>query len=192
LIRAPKSAPNRGMPKPESRAASFNPASSLQDLLDAPMRPGKLTWIGLRTERRGVVRTVEAAEFSTESGLIGDRYGGRAGGKRQVTLIAREDLAAAGAFLGRSDGSVPPEVVRRNLVVEGLNIHALKGRRLVFGDDPGAGALIEITGECHPCSRMEEVLGPGGYNAMRGRGGLTARVVRGGTAALGDIIRRAD
>ncbi len=47
------------------------------------------------------------------------RYGGRAGGKRQVTLIAREDMAAAASFLRRPE--LPPVLLRRNLVTEGIN-----------------------------------------------------------------------
>lgn len=167
----------------------FNPSSNLQGLLDAPVRPGRISWIGLRVERRGPIEAVREARLSPEDGLIGDRYGGRSGGKRQVTLIAAEDLAAIAAFLGRGEPSVPPDLVRRNLVVDGLNLLALKGRSIVVGD---GGVVLEITGECHPCSRMEEVLGVGGYNAMRGRGGLTARVARGGVIALGDDVRRAD
>ena len=167
---------------------AFNPSSNLQRLLDAPTRPGRLAWIGLRTERRGTIDVVETAALSPEAGLLGDRYGGRAGGKRQVTLIAREDLAAVARFLGRTEAELPPELVRRNLVIAGLNLQALKGRHLAIGNDPATTVVLEVTGECHPCSRMEEVLGSGGYNALRGRGGLTARVVRAGTVRLGEPV----
>ena len=163
----------------------LNPSSSLQRLLDAPLRPGRLTWIGLRTARRGPVVEAAHARLSPQDGLVGDRYGGRAGGKRQVTLIAREDLAALASFLGRDE--VPPVLLRRNLVTEGINLLALKQRLVGVG-----GAVLEITGECHPCSRMEEELGSGGYNALRGRGGLTARVVTAGEIRLGDSIVRLD
>ena len=166
-------------------AALLNPSSGLQRLLDAPLRPGRLAWIGLRTARRGPVDEVESAMLSPEAGLVGDRYGGRSGGKRQVTLIAREDLAALASFLGRD--AVSPLVLRRNLLTEGVNLLALKQRRVRVGE-----AVLEITGECHPCSRMEEALGTGGYNALRGRGGLTARVVRAGAIRLGDAIVRLD
>ena len=86
-----------------------------------------------------------------------------------------------GAMLGH--GSVPPEVVRRNLVVSGLNLSALKGRHVAIG-----GCILEITGICAPCSRMEDALGHGGYSAMRGHGGWCARAVQAGTISLGDQV----
>ncbi len=66
-------------------------------------------------------------------------------------------------------------------MVSGLNLLALKGKRFRIGS-----VVLEYTGLCHPCSKMETSLGPGGYNAMRGHGGITTRVVEAGDIALGD------
>jgi MOSC domain-containing protein YiiM len=161
-----------------------HPTSALAALLDAPVRPGRLVWIGLRPARREPILAVAGARLDAGEGLAGDRYG-RGGGARQVTLIAAESLAAIASHLGRE--AVGPEVLRRNLVVRGLNLLALKGRRFGMGD-----AVLETSGECHPCSRMEEALGVGGYNAVRGHGGITARVLRGAAIAVGDAVFRID
>ena len=162
----------------------FNPSASLAKLLDAPVRPGRVTWLGLRPERRAPVEVLQTFQLETGRGVLGDRYS-RLDGNRQVTLIGAENLAAIGAFLG--GGPIDPKAVRRNVVVQGLNLLALKERRFRIGD-----AILETSGECHPCSRMEEVLGVGAYNAMRGQGGITARVLHGGAVRIGDAVERFD
>ena len=128
---------------------------------------------------------VDEATLDARQGLIGDHYSSRTGGARHVTLIQAEHLSAIAAHLGLDMAT--PEQLRRNIVVSGLNLLALKGRRFNLGE-----ALLEATGECHPCSRMEEILGAGGYNAVRGHGGITARVIAGGVVRLGDAMVRAE
>lgn len=163
---------------------TFAPESPLGRLLAAPMRPGRLTWIGLRPARRAAMVTPEQAMLVEGQGIEGDRYLSSHDGPRQVTLIAAEDLAAIAAFLGLD--ALAPEKLRRNLVTAGINLAALKGQRLRIG-----ATLLEPSGDCAPCSRMEEVLGPGGYNAVRGHGGITARVIEGGEVRIGDVVTRA-
>jgi MOSC domain-containing protein YiiM len=161
---------------------ALNPASPLARLFDGPMRPGMVRWLGLRPARRMAMRAVASGMMDPKDGLVGDRYSGQSG-TRQVTLIQAEHLPAIAAFLGLD--AVAPERLRRNIVVSGINLLALKGRRFQLG-----AAVLEMTGECHPCSRMEEEFGPGGYNAVRGHGGITARVVMGGAVLLGDGLTR--
>lgn len=147
------------------------------------MRPGRLCWIGLRPARRAPITVVPEARLEPGTGLAGDRYRGGGAGTRQVTLISQSSLHAIADHLGIEE--VAPGRLRRNLVISGLNLLALKGRRLRIGE-----ALLEWSGECHPCSRMEEELGPGGYNAVRGQGGITARVLEGGIVRIGDAVLR--
>ena len=125
------------------------------------------------------MRIVEAAEIE-DAGLVGDRK--ETPGKRAVTLIQAEHLPVIAALAGLE--TVVPETLRRNIVVSGLNLAALRKARLTLGE-----AEIEITGPCAPCSRMEVALGFGGYNAMRGHGGWTASVVKPGRIAVGDAVR---
>lgn len=163
----------------------LNPASPMARLLAAPPRPGEVLWIGVRPERRQAMQPLAEASMAPDTGLAGDRYSSRTSRSRQVTLIGAENLAAIASFLGRE--ALDPALLRRNILVRGINLLALKGRRIRLGT-----AILEITGECHPCSRMEEVLGLGGYNAVRGQGGVTARIIEPGQAALGSAVGRLD
>jgi MOSC domain-containing protein YiiM len=158
----------------------FAPTSTLAQLIDTHVRPGKVAWIGIRPAPRAEMQVLQAAQLEAGRGLVGDRYGG-VDGARQVTLVESESLASVASHLGR-DG-VLPQALRRNIVVRGINLLALKGRRFRIGN-----AVLEASGECHPCSRMEELLGAGGYNAVRGLGGITARVIEGGAIQVDDRV----
>ncbi len=162
----------------------------LRDLLQAFARPGRLDAIWLRPTRGAAMRPVDAVEAIAGFGLAGDRAAnGRGGGKRQVTLLQAEHLPAIAALVGRA--AVGAEELRRNLVMSGLNLLAARSPMadlhllLCIGET----VQLEITGRCEPCSRMEAILGTGGYNAMRGHGGVTARVLRSGWLRVGDAVR---
>ena len=163
----------------------LNPASPLARLLNAPLRPGRVAWIGVRPARHAPLLTPAALHLAPGDGVAGDHYSSRTGAARGVTLIEQECLAAIFSYLGQHPPD--PMLLRRNIMVSGINLDALRERRFRVGD-----AVLEHTGTCHPCSRMEALLGPGGYNAVRGRGGITARVVSGGTVAVGDTVARVD
>lgn len=154
--------------------------SALARLFAQFPRAGRVRWIGLRPARDKAMIVVDEVEAVTAKGLAGDRYAG-GGGKRGVTLIQAEHLAAIAALSGRD--AVDPALLRRNLVVSGIPLVALKDRRFRIGE-----VLLEGSGPCDPCSRMEDALGPGGYNAMRGHGGICARIVAGGSLRLDDAV----
>jgi len=141
-------------------------------------RAGKVEWIGIRPERRVPLASVTQIEAIAGCGLAGDHYASKSNGKRQVTLIQAEHLEAVAKILGKSE--VRAEWVRRNILVSGINLFALRDRRFRVGE-----VVLEGSGPCEPCSRMEEALGIGGYNAMRGHGGITARILEGGLIGLG-------
>ena len=140
-------------------------------------QPGRVTWIGLRSDRNAHVDVVQSAEV-IESGFVGDHA--RAG-KRAVTLIQAEHLPVIAAFAAQQN--VAPDQLRRNLVISGLNLLALRKGFIQVG-----ATTLEIHGPCPPCSRMEKELGPGGYNAMRGHGGWYASVTVPGLVQVGDTV----
>ncbi|HEY0332637.1 MAG TPA: MOSC domain-containing protein [Stenotrophomonas sp.] len=158
----------------------LNPDSPLARLMATLPQRGRLDWIGVRPARDETMLALDEAEVALDGGLAGDRYRGR-DGKRGVTLIQAEHLPVIAALSGHAE--LVPATLRRNLVVSGIAVIALKGRRFRIGD-----VELEGTASCDPCSRMEDALGPGGYNAMRGHGGLCARVVRAGVLRLGDPV----
>ena len=153
----------------------------LQTLLDTLPQCGRVEWIGIRPARGEPVKELESVAVTIGKGLEGDRFKGRENSKRQVTLIQQEHLHVIASCLQRE--TIAPEVFRRNIVVSGLNLLALKGKQFRIGN-----VVLEYTGLCHPCSKMETALGPGGYNAMRGHGGWCAEVLRPGRIAIGDSV----
>lgn len=159
----------------------MNQSSPLQVLLNTLPQTGRVEWIGVRPSRDEIMTVLEEVQVNSGTGLEGDRFSGRAESPRQVTLIQQEHLPVIAACLGREP--IDPVLLRRNIVVSGINLLALKDKQFRIGD-----ALLEFTGPCHPCSKMERLLGAGGYNAMRGHGGITARVLEEGLVRLADRV----
>ena len=146
--------------------------------------PGKLEWIGLRTERRGEINVVEQAEALIGLGLQGDhRCLKTPGSARQVTIISREYIHQIAQQLGMD--FIDPVLLRRNLVISGMNMNLLRFQRLQIGD-----VILETSALCDPCSRMDENLGKGAASAMFGYGGLCAKIVQGGRISVGDSVVR--
>ena len=175
------------------KARPIAATGGLRDLSSHFSAQGRIEAIVLRPERKAPAQSVTEAQALPGRGLIGDRRAARerladSSRKRELTLFQFEHLAPLAQWCGLPE--VDPRQLRRNLVISGQNLVAMRSpfadARLVFriGDD----VSIELTGPCDPCSRMEEALGPGGYNAMRGHGGLCARVIEGGTIRRGDAV----
>jgi len=155
---------------------------TIRELIQTLPQVGQLRWIGVSARSRAPIVSLPRVTVSAGTGLDADYHAKRGQSKRQVTLIQHEHMAVIAALAGLPDFG--PEMLRRNLAVSGINLLALKDQRFRIGS-----VLLEGTGPCAPCSRMEEILGRGGYNAMRGHGGITARVVEGGEIQVGDAVR---
>jgi MOSC domain-containing protein YiiM len=146
--------------------------------------PGRLIGIALKDLPHGPMELLDRVMIGLDTGVHGDHRGAIRPGKsnrRQVTILMAEDWTAAIADLGRP---VSWEQRRANLLVEGVILPREEGARVRIG-----GAIVEITGECDPCRRMDTVA-DGLQLALRPewRGGRIARVIEGGAVALGDEV----
>lgn len=158
--------------------------SPLQELIAEVPQQGRVRWIGVRPQSRSPMIELEAVEARLEAGLTGDHARPGLRNARQVTLIQWEHLAVINSLMGRPDDQpVRPQDLRRNIVVSGINLFSLKGRRFRIGQ-----AIFETSGWCQPCARLENNLGPGTFQAVRGHGGITARVLQSGIIHLDDRV----
>jgi MOSC domain-containing protein YiiM len=165
------------------RPVYFPPMRTLQERLADVPQVGSVVWLAVRPEHDGAMAPAESAILIAARGIDGDVAArGRSGGRRQVTLVQAEHLPVIGALTGRD---VTPSMLRRNVVVRGINLLSLVGLSFAIGDE----VVLVGTGTCAPCAKMDEIVGAGAFQAMRGHGGITARVERGGTVRIGDAVR---
>ena len=161
---------------------------TIRDLNAPPHITGRVEALIVRGAPRDPARRVEATVALAKIGLADDRLGKKGEAElstRQVTLIQAEHLSVIAQLAHLADGTViDPVRLRRNIVVSGINLLALRNAKIHVGE-----AVLEVVGPCAPCSRMEEEVGPGAYAAMRGHGGMTARVITTGTIRVGDEVR---
>jgi len=146
---------------------------------------GTLLGIARHDRPRGMMEALDHADVTVDQGLHGDFRGSLKPGhnKRQVTVMAAEGWHDA---LRELDVAVPWEQRRANLLVEGLGLEQSEGARIRFD----SGLVLEVTGECDPCSRMEEIA-PGLKAVLlpHWRGGVTTRVIEAGPIRVGDKVR---
>lgn len=167
---------------------------TLRELTQQYASEGRIEAIVLRLARNEPAVVVGEARAEPGRGLLGDRRAtavrsGRQSSKRELTLFQIEHLPIVANWCGLAE--LEPTRLRRNLLVSGLN---LIGMRSPFPDTilewaVGDEVIIQITGPCDPCSKMAAELGLGSYNALRGHGGMTARILSGGLIRVGDRVR---
>lgn len=146
---------------------------------------GRIAGIARHAFAKAPIETIDRARVTLEGGIAGDFRGAMKGKphKRQVTLIEAGDWAAAMDQVGHN---IPWEQRRANLLVEGLDLPQLAGKRLRIGAD----VVLEVTVETEPCERME-ALAEGLRAALTPdwRGGVCTMVIAPGEIAVGDEIR---
>ena len=139
---------------------------------------GRVVAIHVAAAEGAAMQAVPSAECRADFGIVGDRYA-RSGSKGQVTLVAAEQIADAARSLGRP---IEAGATRRNVTIEGIALPA-PGARVELG-----GVLLEITGPAEPCDLMNRCIAQGAREALVGRGGVRARVLRGGMLRVDDAV----
>jgi MOSC domain len=129
-------------------------------------------------------------ELVAGKGIVGDRFFGRASRmKAAVSFVAAEALEAVTAELGLAS-PLDPRLMRRNLVVRGMDLNALRLGDFALEQDGGA---VRFSGsrETAPCEWMDAVLAAGARDALRGRGGLRATPLDDGRLSVGPAVLHA-
>ncbi|MDE0187488.1 MAG: MOSC domain-containing protein [bacterium] len=117
--------------------------------------------------------------FAVEgAGLEGDRYLGTI---RNVTMVAEGELDEAAGRLGYP---IPAGATRRNITVDADRLPRTTGTLIHLGE-----AVLSVWRDCPPCERMNETVGPRARQALEGRAGIAAQVVKGGLIRVGDPVR---
>ena len=118
---------------------------------------------------------VDAVECVAGKGLVGDRYfAEKEDFKGQITFFANEVHRQLCEKFGQT--GTPPSVYRRNVITEGLDLNALIGKEFEI-----QGVRFLGTEECRPCYWMDQAVAPGAEDAMKGRGGLRAKILTTGS-----------
>jgi MOSC domain-containing protein YiiM len=151
------------------------------------MATAKVVSIFIGPEPQKPMRDVSEVEAVAGAGLVGDRYfqGDLPEDERdptdEVTLVAAEGIAAAASESGLD---ISPVDIRRNIVTSGVEPSELLGRRFLIGE-------VELEGleENPPCAHLQRLAGKQLLKPMLGRGGIRARILRGGTIRAGDSLR---
>lgn len=129
---------------------------------------------------------IASGSITVDGGLEGDHKGPKFPNRR-ITVLTREAWEDALAELrGANDAPVrlPWTVRRANLLVEGVRLPRARGGVLRVG-----AVTLEVTYPTQPCRRMEEAHA-GLLKALHPdwRGGVTCRVLEGGTVQIGDEV----
>lgn len=147
---------------------------------------GVVEGIYISSEGSAAVERVDEIQTVEGCGIAGDRYREGTGYWTgldyvcEVTLISTEDLD----HIERETGiRVKNGEHRRNIVTRGVDLEELRGQRFRIGE-----AVLEYDRPRPPCRHIQDLTEPGMTRALKGRGGICARVVKAGTIRTTDAI----
>jgi len=122
----------------------------------------------------------DRVELVANRGIKGDRYFDyKPDFKGQITFFSEEVARQLEQELELP--AVDRSAFRRNALVSGTDLNELVGRKFTIGG-------VEFSGseECAPCYWMDEAIGPGAHEWLKGRGGLRCRILTDGGLSLGE------
>jgi MOSC domain-containing protein YiiM len=121
------------------------------------------------------IQPVSELKCVAGSGIEGDRFFNfKDDYKGQITFFSREVYDSLCRELGIYDRDY--SVFRRNVITSGVDLNAWIGKEFEI-----QGVRFLGVCECSPCYWMNSAFGPGAEVALKGRGGLRARILRSGT-----------
>jgi len=144
---------------------------------------GTLEHIFIAAEEGSPMIELEQVEAVADCGLVGDRNakeGASHSPGSQLTLIEAEHIEA---WNSSGAAALAPHEPRRNLVTRGIRLNDLVGRRFRVGDVEAEGVRL-----CEPCGTFEKRTHRGIVRFFTHKGGLRARIVRGGIIKVGDPV----
>ena len=134
--------------------------------------PGHVLGLFLKPGHGLPMREVQSVSAVAGRGLEGDASFGHS--RRQVLLVDQSILA---------EFNLHPGQTRENIVLAGLSLSGLPaGTHLRIGE-----AVLEVTGDCAPCTLMDSIR-PGLREAIRGQRGVLAGVHQGGIISVADSV----
>jgi MOSC domain-containing protein YiiM len=131
-------------------------------------------------ERVEEVNTIEGCGIEGDRYCEGTGFWTRYGDVCEVTLIEAEDLDYIQDELGIS---VKNGEHRRNIITSGIRLGDLRHKRFRIGE-----AVLEYDRPRPPCRHVQDLSEPGMTRALKGRGGICARVVEAGRIRVRDAI----
>lgn len=99
--------------------------------------------------------------------------------KGQVTFFSAEVFADLVRHFGITTKSAG--VLRRNIIVSGINLHELIGREFVI-----QGVRFRGTSYCKPCYWLDQAFAPGTEEFLKENGGLRAQILSDGEISVGE------
>ena len=139
-------------------------------------------FVGHHNQPPGDAPMIEVNELECVAGhgLRGDRYfGHKENYKGQVTFFSQEVYEKLCERLNVGDKNA--SVFRRNIIVKGVSLNDLIGTEFTL-----QGVRFQGTEESAPCHWMNTAFAEGALEALKGAGGLRARVLSDGVLRTGE------